>query len=116
MHKDYLMRQIEFISTAIGERIFFWREPYRQVIKSEVRQLESDLLYVLLCNMVNEKNINGAEDLLFDMLDPDNLEHQTIAIDFYNKISCMTDDELQRVNFSREEILQGLNEIKRIYS
>jgi hypothetical protein len=65
--------------------------------------------------MLDEKNINGAEDLLFDMLDADNIEHLSIAIEFYSKVSSMTDDEIQNADFSREEIEYGLNEIKAIY-
>jgi len=115
MHKDYLMRQIEFISTAVGEILFFWKEPTRQEQQAEVRQLESDLLYVLLCNMLDKNNINGAEDLLFDMLDKENPEHFLIAIDFYKRINGMTNEELKKANFSREEIERGLSEIKAIY-
>ena len=89
MHKDYLMRQIEFISTAVGERIFFWKEQYRQEVKSEIRQFESDLLYILIRNMIEKNNINGAEDLLFDMLDVNNDEHFLIAIDFYDRLNTM---------------------------
>jgi len=65
--------------------------------------------------MLDEKNINGAEDLLFDMLDADSIEHLSIATDFYSKLSCMTDEELQSADFSRKEIDHGLSEIKAIY-
>ena len=114
MHKDFLMRQIEFIATAIGE-IIFSKPSSRYEMQSEVRQLESDLLYVLLCNMLDKKNINGAEDLLFDMLDADNREHFLIAVDFYNRLKHMTDAELINADFSREEVERGLDEIKAIY-
>jgi len=108
------MRQIEFITTAVAE-LFFRKHPSRYETHSEVRQTDSDLLYVLLCKMLDEKNINGAEDILFDMLDVDNTEHLSIAIEFYNKVSCMTDEELQSADFSREEIEYGLSEIKAFY-
>ena len=114
MHKDFLMRQIEFITTAVAE-IFFNKHTSRHEIHCEVRQTDSDLLYVLLCKMLDEKNINGAEDLLFDMLDADSIEHLSIATDFYSKLSCMTDEELQSADFSRKEIDHGLSEIKAIY-
>jgi len=116
MHKDYFMRQIEFMSTAIGEKLLFWTEPYRQEQKSEVKQLESDLLYVLLCNMLDQNNINGAEDMLFDMLEKENPEHMLIATGFYSRLNSMSDDELKNADFSREEIEIGLNEIKSIFA
>jgi len=114
MHKDFLMRQIEFITTAIGEIIFF-KPSSGYEVQSEVRQIESDLLYVLLCNMLKENNINGAENMLFDMLDIDNREHLAIAVDFYNQVSRMTDDELQNADFSRNEINRGLNDIMTLF-
>jgi len=114
MHRDFLMRQIKSITTAIGEMIFN-KPSSGYEVQSEVRQLESDLLYILLCNMVNEKDINGAEDLLFEMLEKDNNDHLLIATDFYSRLNCMTDHDLQQANFSREEIERGLNEIKKIY-
>ena len=114
MHKDFLMRQIEFIATAIGELVFS-KPSSRYEMQSEVRQLESDLLYVLLCNMLDKKNINGAEDLLFDMLEEDNRDHFLIAVDFYNRLNHMTDAELLNAGFSREEVERGLNEIKTMY-
>ena len=114
MHKDYLMRQIEFISTAVAELIF--RKPSsRYEMQSEVRHSDSDLLYILLSNMLDKKNINGAENILFDMLEEDNNDHMLIAIDFYNRLSSMADDELQSADFSRDEIDRGLREIKSIY-
>jgi len=114
MHKDFIMRQIELITTAVAEMLF-GKHSSRYEIHGEVRQTDSDLLYVLLCKMLDEKNINGAEDLLFDMLDADNTEHLSIATEFYDKVNRMTDEELQSVDFSREEVEYGLGEINAIY-
>ena len=108
------MRQIEFITIAIAE-IVFNKPSSRYEIQSEVRQIESDLLYVLLCGMVDDKNINGAEDLLFDMFEADNHEHLLIATDFYNKLSSMTDADLRNADFTREEIERGRSEINAIF-
>jgi len=108
------MRQIESITTSVAE-IIFNKPSSKHEVQSEAKQLESDLLYVLLCNMLEDKNINGAEDLLFDMLDADNHEHLLIAIDFYSQVNQMTDKELQNANFSRDEIERGLSEVKAIY-
>jgi len=108
------MRQIEFITTAVAELIFN-KPSSRYEAQSEVRQIESDLLYVLLCSMVNDKNINGAEDLLFDMLDADNHEHLLIATDFYNQLSSMTDEDLIKADFTRDEIERGLGEVNETF-
>jgi len=109
------MRQIEFITTAVAE-LFFSKHSSRYEIHSEIRQIESDLLYVLLCKLLDDKNINGAEDLLFDMLDADNIEHLSIATEFYDRVNRMTDVELQYADFSRKEIEYGLREVNAIYA
>jgi len=108
------MRQIEIITTAVAE-IIFNKPSSRHEEQIEVRQTESDLLYVLLCNLLDDKNINGAEDLLFDMLEAHNHEHLLIALDFYDQVNSMTDEELKSANFSRDEIERGVNDVKEIY-
>jgi len=113
MHKDYLMRQIEGITTAIAELIFN-KPSSRYEMQSEVRQLESDLLYVLLNKMLDENNINGAENLLFEMLDTSNQDHLAIATDFYKRLNNFTDKQLEEADFTRNEVSDGINEIKTI--
>ena len=114
MHNDFLMRQIEFITTAVAE-IVFSKPSSKYEIQNEVRQLESDLLYALLCKMLDKKDINGAENLLFDMIESENHDHLLIATDFYNKVSHMSDEELIEADFSKSEIERGLNDVKAIY-
>jgi len=108
------MRQIEGITTAIAELIF--NKPLsRYEMQREVRQLESDLLYVLLCKMIDDRKINDAENLLFDMLEVNNQDHLAIATDFYNSLSNLTDKELKASDFSKDEISNGINEIKTLF-
>jgi len=114
LHKDFLMRQIEGITTAIAELIFN-KPSSRYEMQSEVRQLETDLLYVLLCKMLDEKNINGAENLLFETLDTNNSDYLAIASDFYKRINDFTAKELEEANFSRDEITDGMNAIQTIF-
>ena len=112
-HNDYLMRQIESLTVAFAEMVF--NKP-RYEIQSRINHAETDLLSMLLCRMVGDKNINGAEDLLFDMIDPDNHDHLLVAVDFYSRLNDMTDGELLDADFSRDEILRGLNEVRAIFS
>jgi len=108
------MRQIEGITTAIAELVFN-KPSSRYEMQTEIRHSDSDLLYILLCNMLETKNINGAEDLLFDTIEVNNHDHFLIAVDFYDKLNKMTDKELNKADFSRNEIEQGLNEVKSFY-
>ena len=38
-----------------------------------------------------------------------------IALDFYKHINDYSDEKLKELNFSREEIVDGLNEIKNTF-
>ena len=60
-------------------------------------------------------NINEAENLLFERLLAEPSGHTfSVAGIFYRELSQLTDDELKRSAFSREEIMEGLQAIERI--
>jgi len=61
-------------------------------------------------------SVGDAEDALFDALEAgDDLSAVQAAIVFYMKLNGMKDNALQESGFTREEILDGLNEIKAIF-
>lgn len=114
-HKDYLIRQIELMVESIAHVVLNTDVSVKNENQIEICQAESDLLHVLLCDMIAKKQVNEAENMLFDSLDPDNQNHLVIAVDFYSRLNNMTDKELEDVDFSREEIVNGLNEVKGIH-
>jgi hypothetical protein len=65
---------------------------------------------------INDGKINEAENLIFEHINgcrsAINFE---IALSFYRKLSQWSDEQLSKVNFSREEIIEGLTEVKSIY-
>jgi hypothetical protein len=54
-----------------------------------------------------------AEEELFSLEKLNYSEIQKEGINFYKKLEMMSDDELKKGNFSREEAKQGLNELGR---
>lgn len=113
-HKDYLVRQIELMTESIACLVLNTKTSVKQEVYSETSQAESDLLHVLLCGLIEQKRINDAENLLFDSLNPNNYNHLAVAMDFYNRVNNMTDEELEDADFSREEIAEGLDEVRTI--
>lgn len=76
-----------------------------------------EFLLIDIKRLVLEGNINRAEDTLFSAIDKNkSLNNMFIAGEFYTMLMDMTDDELKEANFSRREVLSGLQEIKEIYS
>ncbi|MFV3010976.1 DUF6483 family protein [Clostridium botulinum] len=74
----------------------------------------TDLFKIILNKLFHEGNYDKAEDLIFEELEKnDSPEVYEIAVEFYNALLQKSDEELNEGNFSREEIYQGLDDIKR---
>ncbi|OOO62081.1 DUF6483 family protein [Clostridium tepidum] len=73
----------------------------------------TDLFKIILNKLFYEGNYDKAEDLIFEELEKNNSpEVYEIAVKFYTTLLKKSDEELNEGNFSREEIFQGLNDIK----
>jgi hypothetical protein len=112
--QDWMMRQIKAIADAIAALIFGKANvSYR--IQDEANHTETDVVFLLLNEMLDNGNINGAEDMLFEKLDPNNTNYLLLAVDFYQRLNDKADDALKRCGFSRDEIEDGLTEVTKIY-
>jgi hypothetical protein len=65
---------------------------------------------VQVVTLLQEGDINGAEDALFEGVDPDDRGIYEVGLDFYDRLNQMTDKELSQLDFSREEIRDGLTD------
>ena len=109
------MRQIEMLTEAIASLIFNRETAIRYEVRDEIRQAETDVLHLQLRTLLNENKINEAENLLFDMIDPLKTNHLIIAVDFYEKVNKLSDAELKEYDYSKEEVLDGLNRVKELF-
>lgn len=112
--QDWLMRQIESITKMIAKFIF-----KKEVINYEIVEEPSfegtNFLYKRLLDLLNDRKINEAENLLFYKLDKENSNYLLIGLDFYKRVNKYTDEELEALNFSREELKKGLEDLGKIY-
>lgn len=76
-------------------------EPY--IVLSRMRQL------------VGEKKINIAENMLFDVFDKAKPYYVRIGLEFYNRISLLSEEELEAADFSVEEIGEGIKDMLDFY-
>jgi hypothetical protein len=75
-----------------------------------------DTLQIILKRLVNDGEYNKAEDILFETINKNNSqETYQVAINFYKLLFEKSDEDLAKGNFSREEVYQGLEDIKNIY-
>ncbi|EFH94028.1 DUF6483 family protein [Finegoldia magna] len=107
---DWLLKQINVVSEFL-QKLFTDMETSRKLNENEQYQKDSFEFERLLENLIEEDRINDAENILFENLETNNLMYATIATRFYEKLKGLSDEKLQKSNYSREEILQGLNDM-----
>lgn len=76
---------------------------------------EPGLVLAQTRKLVEDRNINEGENLLFDMLDEKKPVYAAIALDFYARVSELEVSELEAADFSVEEIGQGIADMMKIY-
>lgn len=107
---DWLLKQINVVSEFL-QKLFTDMETSRKLNENEQYQKDSFEFERLLENLIEEDRINDAENILFEKLETNNLMYATIATRFYDKLKGLSDEKLQKSNYNREEILQGLNDM-----
>ncbi len=76
---------------------------------------EPGIVLARVRTLIDERRINAAENLLFDMLDIQKPVYAAIALDFYAHLSMLSEEELKAADFSVEEIGQGIADMMKIY-
>ncbi len=108
---DYIMKMIKTALQAVASI-----ENSIDENSDNITIAEDQLLEIMIRKYIIEREINKAENMLFEAINshksPRNLE---LALFFYEEISKWTEDKLISCNFSKIEILEGLNTVKRIY-
>ena len=108
--KDYIMRIIKEMV-----RVFFSLMLGKQYVSVE-REAEngyevSGKMLDELLGMIDNGEINEAENLMLDSIDYSNENELAAAALFYQYLSEKNEDFLQKNNYSKEEVLDGINQI-----
>lgn len=114
LEKDYILRMIKDLTKSIAHLILGKSEiEYELPEESEYSRV--DTLYVKLIELVNMGQINEAEDLLFDEINPSDMRQFEMAMSFYLYLNDFSDDYLEKNNYSRDEITEGIRSICKEY-
>jgi hypothetical protein len=108
--RDWILRQIQMIADMIAHAVF-GTSAIAYMSENEAAPTETDQLYLKLDMLISQKRIGEAEDCLLDSIEAGNRKHLELAMDFYQKINRLSDEELEQANFPRQEILDGVNYI-----
>lgn len=111
--QDYIMRLIKEIVRMIVKILFNidTEKPTEELLNEAEKRKELDKLLAL----VENGNINEAENILYEMSSDRSMEDLKLALIFYSYLNDKSDDFLEKNNFSREEIEDGLKDIISIY-
>lgn len=110
--QDYVMRLIKEMVRAILKLLFNIETDSPTVELLENKE-EKELLENLL-DMVDDGNVNEAENRLYDLIN-NKSSGLEIALLFYSYLNDKTDEFLDANNFSREEIKLGINQVMNKY-
>lgn len=110
LEQDYIMKMIRDTIKFLAKIVF-----NKDTIVYQLPQLEeytqTDYLHRQLLSLIEKGKINEAENVLFEELNPENKKDIELALDFYERLNSLDDDFLEKNNFSREEIEQGLKAV-----
>ena len=106
--RDWILRQIQMIADMIAHAVF-GTSAIAYMSENEAAPTETDQLYLKLDMLIAQKRIGEAEDCLLDSMEAGNRKHLELAMDFYQKLNRLSDEELAEANFPRQEIMDGVN-------
>ncbi len=119
---DWFEKQVDIIAkTIIG--LIFGKEKLMEIIqdREETNDIQTkaneQYLSCVIEKLLRENKINEAEDLLFEEIKKDPTPGKLeIAAKFYDTLNKYDDQKLSECNFSHDEIIESVNELKKIYT
>ncbi len=116
--RDYLMDMIEEGSKFLAKILFNKTSDAYNLMDEQGVVSEEGFFWHRLKKLLLQGEINHAENMLFQRIksQPDNEEYLAVTIKFYNELAKMDDEFLESRDFSKEEIVQGLEEAKKIFT
>lgn len=103
--KDYIMRLThEVVRTLI--RLLFQKD----IDKDEEAAVSAEMAvrYRKLLAMIKDGQINEAENLLLDEMEPDNPAYFEMGLLFYEKLGAQSEEYLEEHHYTQDEVVDGL--------
>lgn len=114
LDKDYILRMINDLAKSIAF-IVLGKNDIEYELPSKDEYSRVDYLYVKLLELVNNGKINEAEDMLFDEINTSDMRDFEMALSFYLYLNDFGDDYLEKNDYSRDEISEGIRSICKEY-
>ena len=110
--KDYYMRIVHELVRMLIRLVF-----NKDIDRDEEEAVPQEVLekYKKLISMIDDGQINEAENLPLDGLKPDSRAYFELALMFYEKLNGKTDEFLEEHDYSREEVTDGIKYVVDFY-
>ena len=114
LQDDYILRQIREMVRAVMKMLF-------QVNASEltpevIEDTDARQILTNLNNLVDNGRIDDAENQLYEMTCEEDRQNLEIGLLFYYHLNSKDDEFLEANNFSREEIMTGIQDLANRYN
>ena len=114
LQDDYILRQIREMVRAVMKKLF-------QVNASEltpevIEDTDARQILTNLNNLVDNGRIDDAENQLYEMTCEEDRQNLEIGLLFYYHLNSKDDEFLEANNFSREEIMTGIQDLADRYN
>ena len=114
LQDDYILRQIREMVRAVMKMLF-------QVNASEltpevIENTDARQILTNLNNLVDNGRIDDAENQLYEMTCEEDRQNLEIGLLFYYHLNSKDDEFLEANNFSREEIMTGIQDLADRYN
>ena len=114
--KDILLRQIKQVAYLIARMLFGKESPrYDLAVREGTQWRLADLLHDRLAELLAAGRLDEAENELFVRLNREDRHVLEVALDFYDQLNELSDQQLATGGFSREEVEQGLADVLAFY-
>ena len=108
--KDYIMRMIKEMVQVLFSLVFGKKYVYVELEDENKYEVSGNTLKYFF-DMIDQGDINEAENLLLEDLDYTNKEEVMAAAFFYQYLSQKDDDFLRRNDYTKEEVLFGFKQL-----
>lgn len=111
--QDYIMRLIQEMVRAFLKLVFNIDMETRE--GRIFQETETESKYDELITLIDDGNINEAENILWEGLNPKDIQDFKLALMFYSRLNEKDTDFLTEHDFSKKEIADGLKHAAEIY-
>ncbi|MBS5052587.1 MAG: hypothetical protein KHZ49_10530 [Clostridiales bacterium] len=108
--KDYIMRMIKEMVQVLFSLVFGKKYVSVELEDQNKYEVSGNTLKYFF-DMIDQGDINEAENLLLEDLDYTNKEEVMAAAFFYQYLSQKDDDFLRRNDYTKEEVLFGFKQL-----